>query len=460
MDGDDRISASIQTEGLTQDNRKISPLLFGVSAFTLGQSLFSGQGFLTAPSLAWLTITLGLIFVGLILMKSTKRSLDKRILWITLSACVLWQIIQLLTSLPTPNVFPHVNELWQFRTMIFIGGLSAIASIIFYTKNWLRNVLFAVTTICIFLGGIWIIRKSPNPYIDVYLFEQTSSEALLRGQNPYEIKQPNIFGNMKYYGPELVDSNGNLTIGNPYPPLTIYISAIGYVIAGDIRYSHLVAILISVVLIGSFFKSRTALLAAYILAFSPIFPHVLSMAWNEPIVIMLGVIVAWLALKHPNWKTVAQGLFFASKQYLLFVYPLILLLIPSRSSKQAWIKNMAMPVGIAFLVTAPLAIMNFPAFLWNVGLAQWYQNFRTDALSFAAFYHNLTGNMPSLFLPFIVLAISLVIVWRYVLRSPAGYCAALTFCLVMFFAFGKQAFANYYFLIIGLLCCTVAVFTE
>ena len=41
-------------------------------------------------------------------------------------------------------------------------------------------------------------------------------------------------------------------------------------------------------------------------------------------------------------------------------------------------------------------------------------------------------------------------------RSPAGFAAATAVTYVTFFALNKQAFCNYYFFVVGALCCGVA----
>ena len=40
--------------------------------------------------------------------------------------------------------------------------------------------------------------------------------------------------------------------------------------------------------------------------------------------------------------------------------------------------------------------------------------------------------------------------------SPAVFAAALAFASLAAFAFGRKAFCNYYFFVIGALCCAVA----
>jgi hypothetical protein len=371
---------------------------------------------------------------------------------------LVWQIFQLATALPGIYILPaYLHILWLFRVSVILAGAFALLSLA--PETWfhprVHSGLVGLAFLSMFAAGIWVIRASPNPFIDVYVFHQTSSEALLQGRNPYELTVPNIYGEMGYYGTELVKGD-KLTIGNPYPPLSIYLSWLGYVAGGDIRYSHLVALVLASLLMARLCASRETLLAAYIFLFTPRMFFILEQSWTEPLVLLLSVAVLWSALKRPAWMPVALGLLLASKQYMIFMIPLAVLLIPPASHRRERAQIFGLTVGIAFAVTAPLAFWNFPAFLWNVGLSQWYQVFRLDALSYVAIYTRIFNQPPSQLLPFIALGVALLLAWCYAWRSPAGFAAALAFSLGLFFAFNKQAFCNYYFLVIGVLCSALA----
>jgi len=149
-------------------------------------------------------------------------------------------------------------------------------------------------------------------------------------------------------------------------------------------------------------------------------------------------------------------LLFASKQYLLFLIPLTLLLIPPKSAWRNWVWTYGGMIGVAIAMTAPLALWNIPAFMWNVGEAQWYQIFRMDALSYLALYARVFNQIPSQLIGFVALAIAFLLVWLFTPRTPMGFAAGMAWCLGIFFAFSKQAFCNYYFLVIGAICCTLA----
>jgi hypothetical protein len=40
-------------------------------------------------------------------------------------------------------------------------------------------------------------------------------------------------------------------------------------------------------------------------------------------------------------------------------------------------------------------------------------------------------------------------------RTPAGFAGAIALCFFVFFAFSKQAFANYYYMVIAAMCVSV-----
>jgi hypothetical protein len=141
---------------------------------------------------------------------------------------------------------------------------------------------------------------------------------------------------------------------------------------------------------------------------------------------------------------------------MLLMLPLAVLLLPPKASWRDWAWLYGGALGIAVVVTAPLALWNLSAFLWNVGWAQWYQVFRLDALSYLALYARAFGLQPSQFTGFVALLLTFLFIWRYASRSPEGFAAALALSLGVFFAFSKQAFANYYFLVIGTFCCALA----
>lgn len=446
-----------------QDRQKSTAtvLFLSISIFALGQALEFGNGFNNTPGFIGLTICLYFLLAGVLIpKKSPFPNIPHKLIFTVLMLEVVCQIVELLIvipSLPTPREL--IANLWQFRLLISLAGTFALLSLIVPKgfNLWMKKIIIGLTFFSIFAAGIWIIQKTPNPGIDVYLFQQNSSRALSKLQNPYEETSiPNIYSDTSLYG-DLVVKNGMLTLGNPYPPLSIYFSFIGYVIAGDVRYSYLLAILISGLILLSFNKDRIGLLIAYLFLFTPRVFYVLEESWTEAFVVMVMLIVVWCAINKPSWVFIALGLLLASKQYMLFLLPTFGFLFPVNSNLQTRIRALFTTIGVAFLVTAPLAFWNFNAFVWNVGLVQWNQPFRFDSLSYAPLIAEAFGQSVTPYLPFIALFAAIFISYWYFKPSPKSFAISMAFGFILFFAFNKQAFCNYYYLVIGILSSAIAL---
>ena len=293
----------------------LAKLGLGVAAFALGQALQNGNGSLTLPAIVWLSVALICAGVGVAAQSRAVPQRLQKIAYAVLVLCLIWQIGQLVTTLPGIYLVPmQYSDFQRFQAGTLIAGCLALFSLMpdYWLRPKLRNTLIGLTFISVFCLGMWVIRASPNPKIDIYVFQQSSSAALLQGQNPYELTPPNIYGNMAFYGPELV-KDGRMTIGNPYPPLSVYLSTLGYVVGGDIRYAHLLAIVLAAALIVRLRPGRAASLAAYLLLFTPRVFFVVEQSWTEPFVLVGVVLTVYCALHHPRWTPLALGLLLASK---------------------------------------------------------------------------------------------------------------------------------------------------
>jgi len=254
------------------DSAHVIPAL-GLAVISLGQALQHGDGFLTSTALVYLTFSLIFLTWAIFMRPTLGRSLFAKISFPILLLGLGLQIYQLsFVYFGDYQFLSLLPNLWQFRVGILVAGGLAVGSLTL--QKWLSPKWLDVLTILVFLmlavSGIWLIRHVPYPFIDVFVFHQNSSRALLNGINPYSLTAPNIYGD-KYiygYGAELIQ-NGILTIGNPYPPLSVYFSSLGYLFGGDIRYSHLCALVVSGALIAFLHPERGSKLAAYLFLFSP-----------------------------------------------------------------------------------------------------------------------------------------------------------------------------------------------
>ena len=97
------------------------------------------------------------------------------------------------------------------------------------------------------------------------------------------------------------------------------------------------------------------------------------------------------------------------------------------------------------------------AIFWKDVIAfQVVQPFRVDSLSYLAWFYQLRGVQISAIFAFIAALLVLVLVLWRAPRTPAGFAAGIALVFIVFFALNKQAFCNYYYFVIGTMCCAVA----
>ena len=108
-------------------------------------------------------------------------------------------------------------------------------------------------------------------------------------------------------------------------------------------------------------------------------------------------------------------------------------------------------------MTLPLALWEPAGFLRAVVELQFYQPFRPEALSYLGLLAGPDGQPPfGTGVAFAVAgAVMGLALWR-VARTPAGFALGVAATFLAFFVLNKQAFANYYFFVIGALCVAVA----
>jgi hypothetical protein len=317
-------------------------------------------------------------------------------------------------------------------------------------RPWAIGVLVAAH----FAAGVWILRHAA-PETDVFNFQRGSLEALRQGLDPYAIKFRNIYHpNTSFYGPGLV-KNGILQFGYPYPPLPLFLAGAALPF-GDIRYAHLVALALGGLCIACARPGRVAPLAAALLLFSPRVGLLLQMSWTEPFTILFLGTTVLCALRAPRLLPLSLGLFLASKQYLVFALPLVFLLAPEPRPRRTLVL-LGQALAVALVLTLPLALWNLGAFIRSAVTLQFHQPFRSDAIS--VLVPLVKAGLPRALgsiLPLALAPLALVLALYRCPRTPAGFALAVAFVYLVFFAFNKQAFCNYYFFPLAALCAALA----
>lgn len=420
----------------------------------------------------WVAFGIVLTALGVFFSREREPQWGQRALLIVLGVGVALQFLQLLRSPPSGwNWWSNDLRPIDCDVRPFYAGIAtaAVLSIgLFFRADLVRRICLGLLLVTHLLLGIWTIRATPAPHIDVFLFQQQAPSALLHGQNPYAMTFDDIYGSdkageRKVYGEKLV-KDGKLVIGFPYPPVSLFISTIGYGIAGDYRYMQALSMTLAGALLALARPGRAAAAAAALLLFTPRTFFVLGRGWSEPYVVVLLAATVFCAFRYPRLLPIALGLFLASKQYLILTAPALVILALAQEDKRRGVDIVWQSLLVALLVTLPLALWDWKKFWFSNVTVQLEAPFRDDALSFLVWWKGRIG--PTMFgrpvaqvasvvaLCSVIPAAALVL-WRAP-RTIAGFAAGLTLTVAPFFAFNKQAFANYYYFVIACLCAAVA----
>jgi len=305
-------------------------------------------------------------------------------------------------------------------------------------RDWLT------LSILILIHGSMIIsifRLGGQLNIDVVTFPRDASKMLLQGINPYGTTQANIYPPEYatfFYGPGVV-VNGRVQVGFQYPPLTLLWALPGYLM-GDVRYSYLLAVIISAWILFATCPNSRGLSIVLVLLFNPLTLFVEYLGWSEPLVLMTLTIVIYAAVKKRRWVPIALGLFLATKQYNVLALPLIGLLICPFRWKAYW-KLAGWSLAVCAATVIPFAVWNIRGLWHDLVLFHFAQPFRHDGLSFAVPFPWMMKVGPVLVLAFIAWAI------RTGKHNASVFAASYGIAMLLFFSTSQQAMTNYYFLI-------------
>lgn len=322
-----------------------------------------------------------------------------------------------------------------------------------------RNPAFERWRIPMFLAtyvwlGIWRIQTTPSPHIDVWAWHQEALKTLLHGHNPYAGSMPNIYDDAKFYDPSMV-VNGRVLTGFQYPPVSLYFALPGQLL-GDYRYSLLGAMVLAGACMAYARPNGFGAIAAGLWLCSPRALFILEHGWTEPMLVMLFAAFLFCITRGSKLAFVPLGLLIAGKQYMAIFVPLLWLLPLEDGKRNAHWLLLGRAVAFGGLVTLPFLVVNPKAFFECMVLLQLRQPFRIESLSLNAwwFIHN-NLRLPD-WLGFASVIPTTVLALLRGDRSPGGLAGAFAFVSFTFFGLSKQAFGNYYFFTMGVICCALA----
>jgi hypothetical protein len=292
--------------------------------------------------------------------------------------------------------------------------------------------------------GIATIRQTPAPPIDVFTLQTNAAQALAHGQNPYAITMPDVYGPSFPYYPAGAVRDGRVQYGYLYPPLPLLVTTPATLVLGDVRYTYLLCLLGTAMLVGCLRRDRVGLLLAALLLLAPSSLLLLKMSWTEPLAALLLAATVLCAVRRSRWLPLMLGCLLASKQFLPATIALVPLLGHERPRRV-----IVQSLLVAAAVSLPLALWDLQAFFHSALGYHLRAPFRPDSLSVLAWLaFQFPGAVPPGWLAFAAILLAGSICLRKATRSPAGFSLSFAICYLLFFAFSKQAFGNYYALVL------------
>jgi hypothetical protein len=453
-------------DAVAHDSRKrdfqARALAWVLFAFCMGCAIDASDGSYSRPALMWLTVAAAVSLIAIALQPSAQlEAAAGNSLWRVLLIGVAFQAGLLLFR-------ERPGDATVLMGLLFVGALGCFQA---FLPGRLRYPILAIMLIAFALIAVTQFRsRYPWPGIDVFYFQQQSSEvliygrnlerlpAIVHGHNPYALRFHNVYDpDTPYYGPGVVDKNDFLTYGFPYPPLTLLMDLPGFLLGGDIRLSLVGSMVLAAALMATARPGKIAVLAATLFLLTPRALYVVDLAWTEPLLALTFSLVMFCACRCRRMLPYALGLFFATKQYTVLSLPALILLVEGEDWwKELW--------GILWRAGLVVAVITVPFFVWGptdflraVAYWQLIQPFRADALSYLVWIYHHNGHVrPPIWTPFVaIVPAAALAVWRGA-RTPAGFAAAVTLINLAFFAFNKQAFCNYYYFVMATSCWAVA----
>jgi hypothetical protein len=428
--------------------------LLVVAAIATGAAIQQNNGALSPAALLLVTIALVgcLAAVTLPTARWIERFGDQPAMFL-LGLGLVYQVATILTNPAGLYLRGSADATQRHHWAVAAAALLAAAGLSW--RPWLGRLRIPLLLVVYFYLGTWLIKESPQPRIDVYAWHNEAFTALSQRTNPYAVNMPNIYGFTSWYGPGLADGQ-HVSVGFPYPPLSLLLAWLGHFAGGDYRYAMLLAITLSGAFLAYARPGRLGESAAALFLLTPRGLLVLEQGWTEPLVVLLLSATVFCACRAPRLLPLALGLFLAIKQYAIFVVPIAAFLLGRRRSGKKYAELVLKSGAIAAIVTVPMALWKLRSFIDSVILFQGRQPFRGDALSYLAWSaRDWTPRLP-LWTNFAMVLVALALAFWRSPRTPAGFAASSSFVFLVFFAFAKQAFCNYYFMILGAICCAIA----
>jgi hypothetical protein len=401
----------------------------------------------TATSVAALLVAAAATGVAL-LRPIPVRELDwlRRAEWAPVVALLFQGLI--LTAVGLAGAFPDLTPPVWVTVVALYMTLGLVGALLLVRRLPYLKWAFPLFLLAHAVMTVALLRSAPSA-VDVGMFLRNGADAVLHGHNPYSMTFPNL------YPPPLADLfyghgvvvNGRITYGFPYLPVSLLVAIPGQLL-GDVRYSQLIAMVVTALVLRRLASDRIGRAGAVLGVAAPATIPMLTGAWTEPtLVALLACLVLALERRRYAFVAVFLGLFLVSKQYVVIAIPVIWLI-------RQWLTRRVIfvCVGLAAAVTLPFFLVDPAAFWKAIVQYQLIQPFRSDSVSLLVSSVNTFGWPPPwtyAVLPFVGGGLIALVLALRAPRTPSAFAASFGLTLLVTILLSKQAFMNYYFLVSG-----------
>lgn len=350
---------------------------------------------------------------------------------------------------------------WTAFLVLAVAGLDACR-----LEPWRHRLTIGIVCGAGLALGLVAVAEAQDQTIDVLYFQQEAAARVLVGSDPYVPGYADIYpaeSSTRFFGSGL-SVDGKLQFGYPYPPITLLPAIVGHLV-GDVRILHVLAVVLSAgTLLAVSGASWWGRVGCVLLLTQPALLHVYAYGWTDTYVLLAFTLVLWTARRAHRLTPAAVGLLVATKQYAVIAGLAVVwrALVAKVAGPSRW-RRIVEAGAAAAAVTLPWAIWHPGDFLFSVVGLHLRQPFRPDSMSLLAVSVTRWGVPSSAwFTPMLVTGTLAVATW--VARRPIpGWHGALTGSALVFLTFlllAKQAFVNYYVLLVGTLCAAVAMISS
>ena len=152
-------------------DRWLTVVLCVVAAFALGRAVQVANGMLHPAALLWLTAAL--VSVLLALLAPSSARLERRLrlaLPLILLVGLALQFSQLLVT--TPGIYIDDVPGWSIAFLRPLAFAAVAAGALVLPHDRARQLPLVVVLTAHLVAGLWLIRSSPAPAIDVFVFQR------------------------------------------------------------------------------------------------------------------------------------------------------------------------------------------------------------------------------------------------------------------------------------------------